>query len=132
MSSIEKLSNPIPSSAEVDAVDAVIQAIRPANTDEASVIVSAPAGISTDFTFTALSPNTSTMKAAITASLGQFFDEQTNVGVNVDEDAYRSAIFNTIDTVTGDVVSSFTLSAPTGDIAIASGEIGLFGNVTYP
>jgi len=125
-------ANPIPSASEIAAVNAVIQAIRPANTPEASVIVSAPSSVSTDFTFTALTPNTSTMKEAITANLGQFFDEQTSVGVNIDEDAYRSAIFNTVDTVTGDVVSSFTISAPVGDIAISTGEIGILGNITYP
>lgn len=124
-------TNPIPSGAEVADVDAVIQAIRPANTDSADVFVLAPTGVSTDFTFTALVPNTSTMQTAINASLRQFFDENTSVGVDVDQDAYRSAIFNTVDTVTGEVVSSFTLSAPTTDITIASGEIGILGNVTY-
>ncbi len=65
-------------------------------------------------------------------SLNQFFDEGTEVGVNVDEDAYRSAIFNTVDTVTGDVVSTFTLSTPSGDVTIATGEIGVLGSVVYP
>ena len=54
------------------------------------------------------------------------------MGVNVDEDAYRSAIFNTVDIATGDVVKTFTLSAPSGDISIATGEIGIFGSVVYP
>lgn len=125
-------ADPIPTPSEVADVDAVIQAIRPANTDPADVIVNAPTGISTNFIFTALSPNTSTMRDAVSANLRQFFDEQTNVGANVDQDAYRSAIFNTVDTITGDVVSTFTLSAPIGDITIASGEIGILGNVTYP
>ena len=125
-------TNPIPSGAEVADVDAVIQAIRPANTSAANVIVNAPTGVSTDFTFTALSPNTSTMQTAISANLRQFFDENTSIGVDVDQDAYRSAIFNTVDTVTGDTVTSFTLSAPTGDITITAGQIGILGNVTYP
>lgn len=125
--------DPIPSGAEVTAVNDVIQTIRPANTSVANVIVSAPTGVSTDFTFTALSPNTSTMQSAISANLAQFFDEQTSVGLDIDEDAYRSAIFNTVDTVTGDVVVSFTISAPpSGDITIASGEIGVLGNIVYP
>jgi len=125
-------ADPIPTPSEVIDVDTVIQSIRPANTDPLDVIVNAPTGISTDFIFTALSPNTSTMQDAISANLRQFFDEQTNVGVNVDQDAYRSAIFNTVDTVTGDSVSTFTISAPIGDITIASGEIGILGNITYP
>ena len=124
--------NPIPSAPEVSAVDAKIQAIRPANTDVADVIVAAPTAVPVNFTFTGLTPNTSTMKSAITASLGQFFDEQTQVGINIDQDAYRSAIFNTVDTATGDVVQTFALSAPTGDITITTGEIGTLGTVTYP
>lgn len=124
--------NPIPSAAEVAAVDAVIQAIRPANTDEADVIVSAPTAVSTNFTFTSLSPDTSTMRDAISANLEQFFDENTEVGTNVDQDAYRSAIYNTVDPITGDVMQSFVLSAPSGDIVITSGQIATLGNITYP
>ena len=122
----------IPSGAEVAAVDALIQAIRPANSDEADVIVQAPTAVPSDFTFTDLQPNTATMKDAVEASLNQFFDEQTEVGVDVDEDGYRSAIFNTVDTATGDVVTTFTLSSPPpGDITIDPGEIGTLGNVTF-
>lgn len=124
-------ATPIPDGAEVAAVDAVVQAIRPATSDSADVIVSAPTAVTTSFTFTALTPNTASMKTAVENSLKQFYAERTSVGVNVDEDAYRSAIFNTVDPTNGDVVSTFTLSAPTGDIAIAAGEIGVLGNVTF-
>lgn len=125
-------ANPIPTAPEIAEVDAKIQAIRPANTAIADVFTLAPTGVTVNFILTALSPDTPTMRTAITANLQQFFDEQTMVGVNIDEDAYRSSIFNTVDTVTGDVVQSFTLSAPVGDVVIASGEIGIFGTATYP
>lgn len=124
--------NPIPVGSEVIKVKDSILEIKPANTADSDVIVLAPTGVPVDFTFSALTPNTITMQAAISANLRQFFDERTSVGVNVDEDAYRSAIFNTVDTVTGDVVQTFTLSAPSGDIVIAAGEIGILGTVTYP
>lgn len=123
--------NPIPTGSEVTKVKTKILEIKPANTADADVIVAAPTGVSVDFTFTALSPNTSTMQDAISANLRQFFDERTSVGVNVDEDAYRSAIFNTVDTVTGDMVSTFALSAPTGDVTVSTGEIGILGTVTH-
>jgi len=125
-------TNPIPTASEVTAVTAKIAEIIPANTDPSDVFVNAPTGVSTDFTFSALTPNTSTMQNAISANLRQFFDERTTVGVDIDEDAYRSAIFNTVDTETGDEISTFTLSAPSGDVTIATGEIGVLGNVTYP
>ena len=125
-------TNPIPTGSEVTKVQTEILAIKPANTADGDVFVLAPTGVSVDFTFTALSPNTSTMQTAIAANLRQFFDERTEVGTNIDQDAYRSAIFNTVDTVTGDVVSTFTLSAPAADITIVAGEIGVLGNVVFP
>lgn len=124
--------NPIPTGSEVTKVKNNILTIKPAHTADVDVIVNAPTGVPVNFTFTALTPNTSTMKAAITANLRQFFDERTSVGVNIDEDAYRSAIFNTLDTETGQVVSSFTLSSPAGDITINAGEIGTLGSIVYP
>jgi len=125
-------ANPIPTASEVTTTKDKILEIKPANTSDADVIVAAPTPVSTDFTFSALSPNTSTMQTAITSSLASFFDESTDVGVNIDEDAYRSAIFNTVDTATGDTVLTFTLSTPATDVTISTGEIGVLGNVVYP
>ena len=122
----------IPDASEVAAVKTQLDLILPANTSTSDLIVAAPTAVPTAFTFSALSPNTSTMQTAITASLNQFFDEETEVGVNIDQDKYRAAIINTIDTETGDTVSTFTLSTPSGDITIASGEIGTLGTITYP
>jgi len=121
----------IPGGAEVAAVDAVTQAIRPANTDEDDVIVAAPTAVPVDFTFTDIQPATDSMKSAVEANLEQFFAERTTLGVNVDSDAYRSAIFNTVDPTNGDEITTFTLSAPTGDISVGSGEIATLGNVAF-
>lgn len=125
-------ADPIPDSSEVATVKSKILEIKPANTADVDVIVAAPTAVPTAFTFTALTPNTATMQAAIDANLTQFFDEQTDVGVDVDEDKYRSVIISTIDTQTGDQVDTFTLSTPAGDITIATGEIATLGNTTYP
>jgi uncharacterized phage protein gp47/JayE len=124
--------DPIPNGAEVAAVEAVIQAIRPANSDEDDVFVFAPTPVTVNFTFTALSPNTASMKTAIEANLRQLFEERTSVGVSVIQDAYRSAIFNTVDVETGDEVESFTLTAPSGTIVVAAGQIAVMGNVVFP
>ena len=124
--------NPIPSGSEIIPVRAKIEEILPANTDEANdLFVLAPTAVPVGFTFTSLAPNTASMRAAITANMRQFFDESTIVGIDIDEDAYRAAIFNTVDSETGAVVASFGLSAPSGDIAITSGEIGALGNMVY-
>lgn len=124
-------SSRIPSGSEVTKVKNNILTIKPASTSSVDVIVLSPTAVVVDFTFTAIFPNTSTMQAAIKNSLGQFFDERTNVGVVVDEDAYRSAIFNTIDTVTGDRLSTFTITAPAGDVAVTTGDIAILGNVVF-
>lgn len=120
--------NPIPDGSEVATVRAKIIAIKPANTSDASVFVFAPTPLIVNFTFSSLTPNTSTMLAGVTASLDQFFAENTVVSVNIDEDAYRAAIATAVST-TGETVSTFTLSTPSGDIVIASGEIGVLGVV---
>ncbi|MCK5127651.1 MAG: baseplate J/gp47 family protein [candidate division Zixibacteria bacterium] len=124
--------NPIPTASEVADVKAAIDEILPANTSTNDNIVSAPIGVDVDFTFTELTPNTSTMKTAVTNNLEQFFEERTTVGLDVDEDLYRAAIANTVDTETGATVESFAISAPIGDISIDSGQIAVLGTATYP
>lgn len=124
--------NPIPSASEVQDVKDELNLIRPANTSEDDLIVSAPIPVTVDFTFTGISPDTSTMRSAITSNLEQFFTESTEVGSDLDEDAYRSAIINTVDTEAGQRLQSFTLSAPSGDITVQSGEIPVLGAIVYP
>jgi len=124
--------DPIPTAGEVTTVKDKILEIKPANTADGDVIVAAPTAVPSPYTFTALSPNTVSMQEAITANLEQFYAENTDVGVNIVEELYSAAIANTIDTTTGDTIVSFTLSAPSGDIVIASGEIGTLGTITYP
>ncbi len=121
----------IPSGSEVAVVKGVLDAIRPANSDTDDLIVLAPTAVSTDFTFSALSPDTASMKTAVENNLEELFDERTSVGVNVTEDEYKAAIFGTVDTTTGDVLTSFTLSAPTGAIVVTSGKIATLGAVTF-
>jgi uncharacterized phage protein gp47/JayE len=121
----------IPTAGEVQDVKDAILTIKPANTSDANVIVSAPTPVTVDFTFGSVTPNTNTMKAAVKASLEQFFLENTSVGVDVQKVAYDSAIFNTVDS-TGAFLQGFSLSIPAGDIPIASNEIALLGNVLIP
>jgi len=124
--------DPIPSGADITETKDKILEITPANTGDSQVIVLAPTAVAVNFTFTALSPNTTTMQTSISSSLRQFFDERADLEVNVQEDAYRTAIFGTIDITTGDRVASFTLTDPTGDITISAGEIGTLGAIIYP
>lgn len=124
-------ANPIPNAAQVLDVNAVIQAIRPATTAVANCVVSAPTPVSCSWTFTTISPDTTTMRSAITASLQALCLDYGVVGSPLTEDQYRSAIVNTIDTTTGEQLASFTLTT-TGDFGGASGEYPVFSSVTFP
>ena len=124
--------NPFPDAGEVNAVKAAIVEILPANSDEGGVIVSSPSPVTTNYTFSAISPDTTTMRSAISANLQAFYDDSVEFEVSITEDKYRSAIINTQDTETGDFLQSFTLSSPSADITISDGEIGVLGTVSFP
>lgn len=125
-------ANIIPDAGEVSDVFDAIFAIAPANTGSANVIVTAPTPVETDYTFIAISPDTSTMRAAITANLAALYRDSVTFETNITEDKYRSAIIDTIDPDTGDELVSFTLSAPSGDITVTTDEIGTLGDVNFP
>ena len=122
----------IPSTSEVATTTTALRTIQPANTADVDFIIKAPTAVTVDFTFTALTPNTSTMQAAITANLQALFKEGTSVGTDLKEFAYNSAIYQTIDSETGDLITDFTLSAPSGDVSVGTGEIAILGTITYP
>lgn len=123
--------DPIPSPSEVAEVKSAIDAIVPANTSLDDNFVLAPVAAPVAFNFTELVPNTSTMRTAIENNLIQFFEERTDVGADIDEDAYRAAIKNTVDPDTGDIVLTFEVSAPVGDVEIDTGQIGTLGGISY-
>lgn len=121
----------IPDAGEVTTTKNKILEIKPAHTSDADVIVTAPTAVPIAITFSALSPNTTEMQSAITASLQEFFTSENDVSENVELNQITNVIFNTIDD-TGVRPTSFTLTAPAGDTTINSGEIGTLGTITYP
>lgn len=124
--------NIIPSASEVTTTKDKLIEILPANTSVNDMIVNAPTANIVNFTFTALTPNTSTMQTAITANLTQLFEEGTSVGNDLKSFSYESAIFQTVDPETGDIVTNFVLSAPSGDVSIAADELPVLGSIAYP
>lgn len=127
--------NIIPDASEVAAVkDAIVNfdtGIKPANVDDNDVIVRAPTPITVNFTFTLLSPNTPSMQEAVRQNLIAFFRENTEVSQDLLQVAYQAAIFRTIDPETGISVNNFTLSSPSGDVTIQTGEIPVLGTITF-
>lgn len=121
----------IPSAQEILDVKTKVLEIKPANTADIDVIVSAPTAVPVPFTFSTILPDTDTMKIAVASNLQAYFTDEVEVGVNIGRVEYQSAIYNTIDPETGDKLQSFTLNTPTIDITIATGEIGTLGTVTF-
>ncbi len=122
----------IPDAGEVQTVRDKLLLTLPAQTEETDLIVEAPTAVTTNYVFSGLTPNTTTMQDAVLANLQAFYEDNADFETDITEDAYRSAIIETIDPVTGDPLSSFTLTSPTGDISITSGQIGVLGTVTNP
>lgn len=121
--------NIIPTATDVNTIKTAILEIKPANTSDDSVVVKAPTPITTDYTFTNINPDTSTMKTAIENNLKAFYESGVEFETNITEDKYRSAIIDTIDQDTGDQLLSFTLSTPSGDITVTTDEIGVIGTI---
>lgn len=124
-------TNIIPTQSEVENVKNQLLSILPASMDANNLIVSAPTPILVTFNFTSISPDISTLKNAVKANLIQFFKDQSEQGKNILKVAYDSAIYNTVDPVTGEQVTDFLLANPTSDIGISEGEIGVLNDVTF-
>lgn len=125
--------NIIPSQTVLDNTKAAIIAdgALPSHTSEVDVFVEAPDLVETDFVFTALTPDTPTMRTAIQDQLSAFFEDTVDFEQTVTEASYLGAIQSTQDLQTGDFIESFTLSSPSGGIVIADGEIASLGDVTF-
>ena len=123
----------IPDSTELATAKTEVLKIKTAPMRDQDVYVLAPTSVSVDFVFTALVPDSQTLRDEIETNLEEFFksDKGPNVSQDLTEDAYRSTIFQTINPETGEFVESFILSTPSGDITINHGELATFGNVTW-
>ena len=124
--------DPIPDANEVETVRNALLEYYPAYNSQDNLFVNDPAIDPTyvDFTFSSISPDTTSMRNAITANLGQFFEEQVEFEQTITEDSYKAAISNTIDD-TGASLETFNLSQPIGDIVIGSAGIAFLGEVNY-
>lgn len=106
--------------------------ILPGPMDPSSLYVNDPlTPVSINFVFTSITPDTITMQNAITQSLTDFFTSMNVPQENILAEAYTCAIYNTFDPATGDYLTDFTLSSPTGDVNISTNEIGVLGTVTF-
>lgn len=127
-------ANIIPTQTVLDTTKAAIIAdgALPAHSAEADVFVLGPETVETDFDFSSITPDTPTMRSAVELQLQAFFEDTVDFEQTVTEAAYLGAIQNTQDLQTGDVLRSFSLTAPVGDIVVEGGQIATLGTVTFP
>lgn len=127
-------TNILPNSTQIASAKAVIidkvDGIKPANTDDAMVLVYSPTPYYVDFTFSTLSPNTPAMKQAIIDRLTDYFrNTEVSLGKDISEAVYKNVIFSATDNLGNS--PTFTLSSPVGNIDVASNELPILRNITF-
>lgn len=127
---LDNAANIIPTPQDIDNVKNKILTIKPAHVNPDFIYVLAPTPIVVDFVFSTIDPNTATMRQAITENLRQFFIDYPQVGESIPEVAYTSTIYQTIDPATGKFIKSFTLTSPSSDIIVTSGQLAVLGSVS--
>jgi len=127
-------ANIIPTQSVLDQTKAAIIAKGrlPAHTRADDVFVLAPVAQVVDFAFSAILPNTETMKTSIRNQLTAFFQDSVTFEEDIPAPSYQGAIQNTRDLVTGERLQSFILTSPPGSIVVADGNIPVLGAVTFP
>lgn len=103
----------------------------PAHTSEIDIFVLAPDTLPVNFDFSAMDPDTPTMRTAVENQIRAFFADSVDFEADVTEASYLGAIQNTQDLQTGEFIKSFTLANPLGDITVDLGEIAIAGTVIF-
>jgi uncharacterized phage protein gp47/JayE len=128
-------TNIIPTASQVNAVkNAIIDfdtGIKPANTPDNYVVVSAPTAVPIAITFATLSPNTVAMKTAITTTLTDYFKSPAiNVGDDITVNQVNALIYGVIDEDGNS--PTFTLSTPSSTTVVSDSQLATLGTITYP
>ncbi|TCS62595.1 baseplate J/gp47 family protein [Varunaivibrio sulfuroxidans] len=112
----------IPLAADVAAVQAALDAVRPVT---AAVTVVAPIAVPLDLTIAGLNPATQAVKDAVTAELTDLIGREAAPGGAI----LISHIREAISIAAGEV--DHALTAPIADVAHATGEIAVMGAITW-
>ena len=120
----------IPSAADVETVEDYFEDYLPINDDSTNIHIYAPTGTETDFVFSTIGPDTVAMRTAIENNLRAWFEDNVVPNQTVLEDEYRGVIINTVDPLSLQKLTAFTLTEPDGDLAPSSGYMVTVGDVT--
>lgn len=125
-------ASPIPSPAEVAEVKSkIVENSMTANTAVEDVMVIAPTPHVVNYSFSSISPNTVSMRAAIRAALQQFHSEGVDFATSIPALDYECAIKGAYDMERRQRLASFSLASPSGDVAVASNELPVLGTITF-
>jgi uncharacterized phage protein gp47/JayE len=117
-----------PDAGEVTAVQTALDEQRPVTAEVTAV---APTALTTNFTFSALTPNTSAVQAAIAAELDDLFFREAEPGDGAGRGTIKlSQIRTAIGVAEG--IEDYTLSSPSADVEPDVGELIVLGTVTFP
>lgn len=117
-----------------------IMSIAPMDVATINVNVLSLIAVPVDFTFSSITPDTTTMRTAIQENIREFFRGSNGVnGIETGEESAGNislnninlAILQTVDTTTGQSLESYSLTSPTADIIINDGEIATQGTITF-
>ena len=119
----EGLANPIPNSTVLNAVTDYIQNVRPAGLR--SLAIEAPSPVAVDITFTALTPNTPEVQAAITAEIEDLLRREGAP----DSTLLLSHIREAISRAAGEQDYGITLNS---NLSFTASEFPVLGTLTFP
>ena len=123
--------NILPDSNEIAKAKQAISELLTVKDSDSDVFVYAPEAKVVNFNISDISPNTATMKTAISNNIKQFFDDNVDLGVSLSLDKIKSAIQASFDLETGKQLDTYTLNLPNENIVCGEGELPILGTITY-
>lgn len=121
----------IPDVNEINEVATKIRALRTVKDDPADIFVYAPSPKTVNFTFSSINPDTPTMRTAIENSIRQLFTDNIDLETSLSLDKIKSAIQYSYDLESGKQLDTYTLTSPSADITVGTGELAVMGSVTF-
>jgi uncharacterized phage protein gp47/JayE len=119
----------IPSGQEVQDVKDSLLLIKPADLSDLDLLVRAPNEVTQAFNFSELTPDTIGIRNSIEANLGTLF-EDNQLGQDITETQYNTAIQTSFDPETNQVVQTFTIDV-SGNLIAQYNEILTLGTVSH-
>ncbi len=124
-------TNAQPTAAEISAFQAHMSKFKPAHMSSGDYILNAATAVPINITINSLIPNNGTLKTAINEALREWFNLEVEPGQDILVPQLYGVIYRTTDVERGESPRTFTISLPSGDVAISLSQKAVLGSVTY-